>query len=59
MSYVLLDNGTAKRLRCSSFEALLAQYNNMYRYSVYVAAVTVYVVVKHAQPKQWEVGWAS
>ena len=58
MSYVRLDGGRMYREQCPGIEALLAKYDDMYKYTIYIVGLLPYVIEKFVQPlTPWEHGW--
>ena len=59
MSYTLIRNREVAHKKAASLRDLLATYNDMYKYVIYISAGLVYVVEKETQPTDWEIGWAE
>jgi len=59
MPYTVIKNKQATHETGCCLEAILAKYNDMYKYNVYIAVGMVFVVVKDEQPSYWEHGWAE
>lgn len=59
MAYTIIENKTVRHETSMSIQALLAKYNDMYKYAIYIGGNSVFVVVKNEQPTDWEIGWAE
>ena len=59
MNYFLIENGEVALKEASCLQAILAKFNDMYKYSVFIGGRMIYVVVKTFQPTDWEIGWAQ
>lgn len=59
MSYFLIKDGKTVHETADSLKTVLTQYNDMYKYAVYIGGGLVYVVEKETQNTDWEVGWAE
>lgn len=59
MTYTLIKNGKVSSEKAGAIQEIIAKYNNMYKYSIYISGKLIYVVEKNEQPRYWEVGWAE